>query len=136
MADEYRIILCGANAYEQKYYFNEQFGSLPENIREELHVICVLFTEEIGGVLTVGFTPEGEIRLDTQADPEDLLYDEIGSALYCKKILSSRQELFDALSVYYKVKFLHMDPGDLLESEDGEETPGNGDPEVEKGSRE
>ena len=130
MADEYRIILCGANAYEQKYYFNEQFKALPENIREELHVICVLFTEEIGGILTIGFTPEGEIRLDTQSEPEDLLYDEIGSALYCKKILTSRQELFEALSVYYKVKFLHMDPGELLEKGDlPEDEEDKGDPE-------
>ena len=136
MADEYRIILCGANAYEQKYYFNEQFANLPENIKEELHVICVLFTEEIGGILTIGFTPEGEIRLDTQADPEDILYDEIGSALYCKKILSSRQELFDALTVYYKVKFLHMDPGELLEEEETESLLDSGGSGEEKGSPE
>ena len=29
-----RIVLCGANSYEQKYYFNEQFSNLPENIRQ------------------------------------------------------------------------------------------------------
>ena len=121
MAEEYRIVLCGANAYEQKYYFNEKFDALPENIKEELHVICVLFTEEIGGIFTVGFTPEGEVKMDTQAEPGDLLYDEIGSALYCKKILRTRQELFHALSVYYKVKFLHMDPGELLEMDEDEE---------------
>ena len=29
---EDRIVLCGANAYEKKYYFNEQFAKMPENI--------------------------------------------------------------------------------------------------------
>ena len=45
-----RVVLCGANAYEQKYYFNEQFKGIPQSIQDELHIICVLFTEEVGGV--------------------------------------------------------------------------------------
>ena len=40
-----RVVLCGANAYEQKYYFNEKFNRIPDAIKEELHIICVLFTE-------------------------------------------------------------------------------------------
>lgn len=52
--DENKIVLCGANAYEKKYYFNEeQFKMIPESIKEELHIICVLFTEEVGGVFTM-----------------------------------------------------------------------------------
>ena len=48
--DENKIVLCGANAYEKKYYFNEeQFKMIPDSIKQELHVICVLFTEEVGG---------------------------------------------------------------------------------------
>lgn len=52
--DENKIVLCGANAYEKKYYFNEeQFKMIPDSIKQELHVICVLFTEEVGGVFTL-----------------------------------------------------------------------------------
>ena len=42
---EGRMVLCGANAYEKKYYFNQQFAGLPESVKDELHIICVLFTE-------------------------------------------------------------------------------------------
>ena len=56
---EENTVLCGANAYEKKYYFNPDFGSLPQTIQDELHIMCVLFTEEIGGIFTVEFTPEG-----------------------------------------------------------------------------
>ena len=59
-----RVVLCGANAYEQKYYFNEQFAGIPESIKEELHVICVLFTEEVGGVFTIVFEEDGSISLE------------------------------------------------------------------------
>ena len=51
--EEKRIVLCGANAYEQKYYFNEKFEKIPQSIKEELHIICVLFTEEVGGIFTI-----------------------------------------------------------------------------------
>ena len=51
-----RSVLCGANAYEQKYYFNkEEYGNLPQSIQEELHILCVLFTEEVGGIFTIVF---------------------------------------------------------------------------------
>lgn len=62
------IVLCGASSYEQKYYFNQDFKALPEHIKKELQIMCVLFTEDIGGVLTMEFTPEGELEFKVQAD--------------------------------------------------------------------
>lgn len=115
---DYRIVLCGSNAYDKKYYFNPSFRKLPENIQEELRILCVLFTEEVGGIFTIGFTPLGEVVMDTQAEEGDLLYDEIGSGLLVKKIRSTKQELFESLEIYYKVTFLHQNPGDLLEDYD------------------
>ena len=82
---DYRIVLCGASAYDKKYYFNNKFDRLPENVKEELQILCVLFTEEVGGIFTVGFTPTGELLLDTTAEEGDLLYDEIGSGLMLKE---------------------------------------------------
>ena len=43
MCDDKRIVLCVANAYEQKYYFNEQFAGIPESIKEELHISGLSF---------------------------------------------------------------------------------------------
>lgn len=118
--DKFRIVLCGSNAYDKKYYFNPKFAKLPENVQEELRIISVLFTEEVGGIFTIGFTPLGEAVMDTQAEEGDLLYDEIGSALLIKKIQGTKRELFESLEIYFKVTFLHENPGDLLE--DYEET--------------
>ena len=64
--DKYRIVICGANAYEKKYYFNKKFDKLPTNIKEELHIICVLFTQEAGGIFTISFTPFGHVEFDTR----------------------------------------------------------------------
>lgn len=114
MCEEEKQVLCGANAYEKKYYFNEKFGGIPESIRQELHVLCVLFTEEVGGIFTVEFEEDGSIALRTEYAPEDYLYDEIGSGLLIGEIKRKRQELFEALKLYYKVFILHEGTDGLL----------------------
>ncbi len=112
-----RIVLCCANAYEKKYYFNETFQGLPESIRDELHIICVLFTEEVGGIFSMVFDEDGTLNLQTDADEEDLLYDEISSGLLIKEILRKKQELFESLTLYYRVFILKEDVSELLKEE-------------------
>lgn len=104
-----RTVLCGANAYEMKYYFNEEFRTIPESIKEELHIICVLFTEEVGGVFTIAFEEDGNVVLETNADDDDIYYDEISSGLLVSEIRRNRQELFQSLSLYYRVFILKED---------------------------
>jgi hypothetical protein len=106
---EEKKVLCGANAYEMKYYFNEEFKGIPQSIQEELHVICVLFTEEVGGIFTIAFDKDGGIVMETNADDDDIYYDEISSGLLVSEIRRRRQEMFESLSLYYKVFVLGED---------------------------
>ncbi len=109
-----RTVLCGANAYEKKYYFNEQFKSIPKSIQDDLHIICVLFTEEVGGVFTISFDEDGEVLLETNADTDDIYYDEISSGLLVGEIRRNRQELFGQLSYYYRLVIKGESPEELL----------------------
>ncbi|MBR1702263.1 MAG: hypothetical protein IJ716_09960 [Lachnospiraceae bacterium] len=110
-----RIVLCGANAYEMKYYFNEKFDKIPESIKDELHIICVLFTEEVGGIFTIVFEEDGTVSMETNAEEDDIYYDEISSGLLVGEIRRKRQELFESLSLYYRVFILKEDVAGLLE---------------------
>ena len=101
-----KVVVCGANAYEKKYYFNKDFDKIPESVQDDLHIMCVLFTEEVGGILTVGFDEEGELLLETNAEEDDIYYDEIASGMLIKRIRDSRQELFEALYLYYRAIIL------------------------------
>lgn len=112
-----KVVLCGANSYEKKYYFNKDFAKIPESIQEELHIICVLFTEEVGGIFTLGFSEDGELEFETTAADEDYLYDDISAGLLINKIRNTKQELLQSLSLYYRVLFLHEDIDSLLEEE-------------------
>ena len=100
------VVLCGANSYEQKYYFNRQFAALPESIRQELQILCVLYTEDVGGILTLEYEADGSLYFHTAAEEGDLLYDEIGSVLKVKQIQRERQELLEALELYYRIFIL------------------------------
>lgn len=101
-----RIVLCGANSYEQKYYFNEQFSNLPENIRQELQIMCVLYTEDVGGILTLEFEEDGTLEFKVTAEESDYLFDEIGSVLKIKQYQMEKRELLEALEMYYRFFYL------------------------------
>ena len=103
------MVLCGANAYEKKYYFNPEFSSLPEQIQDELRIMCVLFTEEIGGIFTVEYSEEGDLELKTEALEADAMYDDIGGPLRIKQLQEEKRELFRSLELFYQVFFLGLD---------------------------
>ena len=115
--DNGRVVLCGANAYDKKYYFNKKFEKIPKSIQDDLHIICVLFTEEIGGIFTVSFEEDGELFLDARADEGDITYDEVSAALMIGQVRQNRSELFDSLQAYYRVLILGEDPETVLENE-------------------
>lgn len=108
------LVLCAANAYEQKYYFNQQFNGIPESIREELRILCVLFTQEVGGVFAIAFEEDGSIVLETNADDDDITYDEVSSGLLVGEVRRRRQELFESLQIYYKLFVLREDVSQYL----------------------
>ena len=120
MSDEKqeKMVLCGANSYDMKYYFNEKFNGIPESVKNELHILCVLFTEEVGGIFTIGFDEEGNVLLETNADDDDTYYDDISSGLMVAEVRRQRRELLESLSIYYRVFILKEDFSDMLTDED------------------
>ena len=113
-----RMLLCGANSYEQKYYFNPDFNKLPQSVQDELHILCVLYTEEVGGIFTMLFEPDGGVTLETTAAEEDFLYDEVSSGLLLGEIRRKRRELLESLSLYYRAMVLHENVADFLDEEE------------------
>lgn len=113
-----KIVLCAANAYEQKYYFNERFKKIPQSVQDELHIISVLFTREVGGIFSIVFEPDGKLAFETDAAEDDFLYDEISSGLLIAEIKRNRQELLESLTLYYRIFILGEDMSALLEEEE------------------
>ncbi len=109
MLYEENVVLCVSNSYEKKYYLNEDFNGLPSHIKDELKIMCVLFTEDVGGILIMEYNDEGVLMFKTECDEGDILYDEIGSVLKIKHLQIEKEELLTSLELYYKVFFLNED---------------------------
>jgi hypothetical protein len=112
---EENIILCASSSYEAKYYLDERFERLPEAIKEELKIMCVLYTSDVGGILTLEYDEEGNLLFQVTADEGDLLFDEIGSVLKIKELQATKTELLEALELYYKAFFMNQDISSLLD---------------------
>lgn len=100
------VTLCVSNAYQKKFYLNENFNELPQSIREELKIMCVLYTEDIGGILELVFDEAGNLQFKTSCEEGDFYYDEIGSVLKIKQFRNEKRELLEAVETYYRVMFL------------------------------
>ena len=94
-------VLCGANHYEKKFYLNEAHNCLPQQIKDELKIMCVLFVEEVSGIILLEFNDKGSLRIVTTAKDDDFYYDEIGSRLKVKQMQEEKKELFAKLEEYY-----------------------------------
>ena len=111
------MVLCAASSYEQKYYFNQDFESLPEAVKQELQIMCVLYTADVGGVLLLVFDENGNLELKVEHNEGDFSFDEIGSVLKIKELQNTKEELFKSLEMFYKVFYL----GEEMETEEGTE---------------
>ena len=107
------MVLCAASSYEQKYYLNPEFESLPEAVKQELQIMCVLYTADVGGVLLLVFDENGNIELKVEHNEGDFSFDEIGSVLKIKELQNTKEELFKSLEMFYKVFYL----GEEMEEE-------------------
>ena len=101
-------ILCGASSYDQMFYFNPEFDRLPKAIKDELQIMCVLFTEDVGGILRLEFDREGNLQLVVESRPDDFLFDEIGSGLKIREIQIDRRELLENLETFYRLYHGHL----------------------------
>lgn len=97
------LVLCGASSYTKKFYFNEDFEIVPKAVKDELKIMCVLFTEDVGGTIQLVYDENGNLEIVVDKEEDDILYDEIGSALKVKKMQREKKELFESLETFYKV---------------------------------
>ncbi len=104
--EQQELVLCAASAYEKKFYLNQEFFGLPQDVKDELKIMCVLFTEDVGGILEMVYGEEGELSFRTSCDEGDYLYDEIGSVLKVKELQREKTELLESLQMYYRVFIL------------------------------
>lgn len=66
----------------------------------------MLYTEDVGGILTIGFDEDGKLKLQVTYSEGDAFFDEIGSRVKIGKMQKEKEELFSSLEQYYHIKFM------------------------------
>ena len=82
--------------------------------------MCVLYTEDVGGILTLEFDETGNLQFKTEATDSDFRYDEIGSVLKIKQIQAEKRELLDYMVIYNRVFIRGEDMENSVEQKDKE----------------
>lgn len=98
-----QVVLCAASSYNKKYYINPSMQKLPEQVKEEVRVVCVSVAEKIHGIFTIGFFEDGTVYMEASKAENDFDYDEIGAGLETERIKREKRELLAALKLWYKV---------------------------------
>ena len=63
-----KVVLCGANSYEEKYYLNPDFEQLPDHVKDELKIMCVLYVHGSITVILQSVLPRRGDRIDVISD--------------------------------------------------------------------
>lgn len=96
-----KTVLCGASCYDEKYYFNPLFDKIPQELKDELKIMCVTAAEEAGGIILLVFDEDGSLQFECHWDEGDILYDEIGAGLLVDRYRRNHAETLEMLEKFY-----------------------------------
>lgn len=101
-------VLCCANAQSMKYYFNEEeYGIIPDEIKNSLKASLVSYCADVGGVILLAF--DDDYKLHIQAiDP----IDDIGSELKVRRLQEEMRDIFQNIEEFAKSYAELMSEGD------------------------
>lgn len=99
-------IIVTASYYEEKYFLNPEFVSLPKEIQKELIEISIVLAQKIRGIFMIAFNEEGNVILEIRSIAGGYDFDEIGGELEIKKIQREKQDLWNSLEYWYKWIYL------------------------------
>ena len=100
-ADGGNVVLCAANGYTQKFFLNPEFSKLPEDVKKELKLIAVSFTEEVGGIFLMEFRKDGQLLLKSMHEDQDYGFDSMEASDQIDTLSKKYEGLFAKLGTFY-----------------------------------
>lgn len=96
-------ILAYVSQYQEKYFWNDKMGQLPESIKKEILMNLIFIVEEAGGVCELGFDEWGDLYIDTYCEEGDLGYDQISARLLIAEMERNQQEVLEELNNWHRL---------------------------------
>ncbi len=140
------VVLCAANAYNQKFFLNPEYNNLPDDVKNQLKIISVEYTEEIGGIFLMEFNRDNKLVLKSMHEDGDIMFDEDNSRKKIDSIAEKYEALFTKLETYFAAiqalhgNVRHGEEDIVITDEDRKAEPGANNPdgiaEVRRATRE
>lgn len=96
-------VLAGASREKQKYFFEREFDSLPQSVKDEIRNICIIMAERLGCTFLIYFEESGDILFEIIKNEGDFDFDDIGAELEIKSLKSEKKELIKSLKLWYVI---------------------------------
>ena len=61
----------------------------------------IFIAEEAGGVVELGFYPDGEVYIDTYCEEDDMEYDQVSGRLLVSEMEQKDKDVLDDLQIWY-----------------------------------
>ena len=96
-------VLAGASRQKQKYFFEPEFNTLPQTVKDEIRNICIIMAERLGCTFLISFEDSGDILFEIVKNEGDFDFDDIGAELEIKSLKREKKELIKALKLWYVI---------------------------------
>lgn len=94
--------LLSVSPYVHKYYLNEIYKDLPNDVIEILRAKLGVIAEKTNSIITIGFYENGEIFMEEHSQ-DPTCYDDIGAALEIKKFQAEEVETLKSIKMWYMI---------------------------------
>lgn len=103
-----KTILCAISYYKKKYYYNdEDFVAIPVDVKTQVKQVAAFLAEKIHCDIHIGFNEDSSMYIECLVAENDMDYDAIGAKLEIDRIQKQKRDLFQALSLWYRVAKLN-----------------------------
>ena len=102
-------LLAAASYENRKFYISPDFSGMPDQIKDEVKIICVLGAERLACDFLMEFSSGGDIIFKMVQPENSIDFDDIGAELEIKRIQREKKELLKSLKLWYLI--YHTDEG-------------------------
>jgi len=110
-------LLAAASYENQKFYFAPEFSGIPDQIKDEVKIICVLGAERLACDFLMEFSASGDIVFKVIQPENSIDFDDIGAELEIRRIQREKKELLKSLKLWYLIYF--TEKGEEIKKEMG-----------------
>ena len=103
-------VLAAASVYNEKFYVEPEFNTIPKTVLEEVKNLCIRSAQEISCIFSIGFKDNGAVYFETQASDMDNRFNEANAQEKVEKIMIEKADLIQRLNLWYRVFVLKEIP--------------------------